>query len=251
MELIVDLKKVVDVDYQRGYIVLSGKLNELIKKMPLFCDFTLRHKLLQRDYYNPFYDKEKSSNPYRYFDDYIRLAEDLQLIKERYTWFLNDMYYRTFSKIETNKYAYQIENNGDSAFISGVSLGIDPHVDSANVSFQFEVRESVATGQPQIFEKMGFTRLIDFIYMDLFKGFMAEYSPKKCKLCGKYLLQDKGFSYEYCNNIAPNETEKTCRNIGALASFRDKVKNNEIWQIHQRAYKKYYARVLKMYLPKS
>ena len=98
---------------------------------------------------------------------------------------------------------------------------------------------------------MSFTRLIDFIYMDLFKGFMAEYSPKKCKLRGKYFLQDKGFSYDFCNNLAPNEAEKTCRNIGALASFRDKVKNNEVWQIHQRAYKKYYARVLKKKMTKS
>ncbi|HCA28096.1 MAG TPA: hypothetical protein DEP23_00200 [Ruminococcaceae bacterium] len=98
---------------------------------------------------------------------------------------------------------------------------------------------------------MTFTRLIDFIYMDFFKGLMAEYSPKKCKLCGRYFLQEKGFSYEYCNNIAPNETEKTCRDIGSLTSFRDKVKNNEIWQIHQRAYKKYYARVLKKKMSKS
>jgi hypothetical protein len=43
---------------------------------------------------------------------------------------------------------------------------------------------------------------------------------------------------------------KTCRDIGSLASFRDKVKNNEIWQIHQRAYKKYYARVLKKKMTK-
>ena len=160
------------------------------------------------------------------------------------------MYYRTFPKIETNKYAYQIENNGASALVSGVSLGGDSNIDPAKVSIQFEVRESVATGQPQLFEKMNFTRLIDFIYMDLFKALMAEYSPKKCKLCGRYFLQDKGFSYEYCNNITPNETDKTCCDIGSLASFRDKVKNNEVWQIHQSAYKKYYARVLKKNMSK-
>jgi hypothetical protein len=251
LELIVDLKKAVDVDYQHDYIVLSEKLNELIKQMPLFGDFHMRHNLLQWDYYNPFYEKEKPSNPYRNFDDYIRLADDLKTIRERYTWFVNEMYYRTFPKIETNKYAYQIENNGASAFVSGVSLGSNQNVDPAKVSMQFEVRESVATGQPQLFEKMNFTRLIDFIYMDFLKGLMAEYSPKKCKLCGRYFLQEKGFSYEYCNNIAPNETDKTCREIGSLASFRDKVKNNEIWQIHQRAYKKYYARVLKKKMSKS
>lgn len=33
--------------------------------------------------------------------------------------------------------------------------------------------------------------------------------------------------------------------IGATASFQDKVRNNEIWKLHQRAYKKYFARTRK------
>ena len=47
------------------------------------------------------------------------------------------------------------------------------------------------------------------------------------------------------------ETEKTCRDIGAVASFQEKVRSNEVWQIHQRAYKKYYARVLKKNMTKD
>ena len=31
--------------------------------------------------------------------------------------------------------------------------------------------------------------------------------------------------------------EKTCRDIGAAASFQAKVRSNEVWQIHQQAYK--------------
>ena len=30
-----------------------------------------------------------------------------------------------------------------------------------------------------------------------------------------------------------------------MASFQEKVRSNEVWQIHQRAYKKYDTRVLK------
>ena len=44
---------------------------------------------------------------------------------------------------------------------------------------------------------------------------------------------------------APGETERTCREIGAISNFREKVKNSEIWQLHQRAYKKYFARTRK------
>ena len=53
------------------------------------------------------------------------------------------------------------------------------------------------------------------------------------------------------DQIAPGETEKTCRDIGAVASFQEKVRSNEVWQIHQRAYKKYDARVLKKNMTKD
>lgn len=38
---------------------------------------------------------------------------------------------------------------------------------------------------------------------------------------------------------------KTCREIGAAKSFKEEVDNNDIWKVHQRAYKKYFARVSK------
>ena len=53
-------------------------------------------------------------------------------------------------------------------------------------------------------------------------------------------------SYNYCDRPAPNSGEgKTCREVGSAKSFRAKVLNNEIWAIHQRAYKKYFARTKK------
>ncbi|MEG0179928.1 MAG: DUF6076 domain-containing protein, partial [Oscillospiraceae bacterium] len=36
-----------------------------------------------------------------------------------------------------------------------------------------------------------------------------------------------------------------------LTSFRLKVQGNDIWKVHQRAYKKYYARVLKKTMTKT
>lgn len=76
--------------------------------------------------------------------------------------------------------------------------------------------------------------------------------PKQCKnqVCEHWFLQEPGHTYEYCPNIAPEETEKTCRDIGAAASFKEKVNHNPVWEIHQRAYKKYYARVMKKKMSK-
>ena len=41
----------------------------------------------------------------------------------------------------------------------------------------------------------------------------------------------------YCGEPAPGQDGKTCREIGATSSFRSKVRNNDVWKAHQRAYK--------------
>lgn len=154
------------------------------------------------------------------------------------------MFSRTKWKVDTNKFADLIENNGIGALISGVSLGESRFADAPKLSVQYEVRET-DDGTVKIYEKMKFTRLIDFLYIELFKGIINNHCPKPCKLCGKFFLQEPGLAFEYCRNIAPDETVKTCRDIGSRKSFKDKIKNNPVWEIHQRAYKKYYARMKK------
>ena len=47
------------------------------------------------------------------------------------------------------------------------------------------------------------------------------------------------------------QEDKTCREIGAASSFKDKVANNEVWQVQQRAYKKYYARTMRKDMTKA
>lgn len=95
------------------------------------------------------------------------------------------------------------------------------------------------------FEKMYFDHLADFIYVEFMKGLQKGFVPKRCANCGRWFLQEPGLTYNYCNQTAPGETELTCRDISSRASFRDEVRNNEIWQVHQRAYKKYFARTRK------
>lgn len=196
----------------------------LILQMPLFCNLYQPERIYQ--------------TPLKGFE---QLLEDLQLL-ERYRWFLTEMQHRKSSD-KSSSPSDAIEANGLSALVSGRSLGLSTDRDPIPVALQFEMREH--SGKAQLYEKMVFTRLADFIYMDFFKGFMMESIPKTCKLCGRYFLQEKGFAYEYCKNLAPDTADKTCREIGALKSFRNKVQDNEVWKIHQRAYKKYYARVMK------
>ncbi len=50
--------------------------------------------------------------------------------------------------------------------------------------------------------------------------------------------------FAYCDNPDPNAAEKL---VGRLATtiLKNKVKNNEVWQIYQRAYKKHFAHTRK------
>ena len=50
---------------------------------------------------------------------------------------------------------------------------------------------------------------------EFFRGLAAGNAPRWCRNCGKYFLLTAGYNTCYCNNIAPGETERTCRKVGA------------------------------------
>ena len=134
-----------------------------------------------------------------------------------------------------------IYSSGYDAFVSGVSLGDDPNVDAPQVKTQYRIRG--AGKEAEVVEKMYFDRLLDFVYVEFMKGLQKGFVPKRCANCGRWFLQTPGATYSYCSNPAPGMDGKICREIGATTSFQDKVRNNDVWKLHQRAYKKYFARI--------
>ena len=162
----------------------------------------------------------------------------IRLIQERYAWFLDGIFAgKPFEKKKGQRktsLAQQIEKKGLEPFVSGVSLGADSKVDAPKVNAQFCIR---GTGRKaEVVEKIG-----------LQKGFV----PKRCANCGRWFLQKPGATFAYCAGPAPEDPGKTCREIGAASSFKDKVANNEVWQVQQRAYKKYYARTMRKDMTKA
>ena len=134
-------------------------------------------------------------------------------------------------------------------FVSGVSLGASPEVDAPKVNAQFCIR---GTGrEAEVVEKMYFDRLLDFVYLEFMKGLQRGFVPKRCANCGRWFLQTPGATFSYCAGPAPEDPGKTCREIGAVSSFKEKTRNNEVWQVQQRAYKKYYARTMRKDMTKA
>ena len=169
----------------------------------------------------------------------------IRLIQERYAWFLDGIFADAiFEKKKGQKkipLAPMICSRGYEAFISGVSLGENPETDAPPVKTQYRIRGEKE--KAEIVEKMYFDRLLDFVYVEFMKGLQKGFVPKRCANCGRWFLQTPGATYAYCTGAAPEQDGKTCREIGASSSFRSKVENNDVWKIHQRAYKKYFARI--------
>lgn len=203
----------------------TEKLNNIILQLPLFRDF------------NPFGLIEKIRE-----EEYTALLEDLEHL-DRYRQFLKDVGYK-----KDKSFIQQIVKNGMTAFVADKTMGASVERETTVSKIQYLILED-RDGDANLFERIGFSRLIDFIYTDFFKGIMKESVPKQCKLCGTYFLLEKGFHYEYCNTIF--EAGQTCREVGATKSFKAKTDNNDVWKLHQRAYKKYYARVLKKKMSKG
>ena len=117
-------------------------------------------------------------------------------------------------------------------------------MDAPQVNIQFVLKEHPKRA-PELVERLYFGRLPDFIYVEMMRGLQRGFVPKRCPNCGRWFLQKPGATYSYCDGPAPGEEGKTCRDVGATTSFRNKVQNSDIWKLHQRAYKKYFARTKK------
>ncbi len=180
-------------------------------------------------------------------------AEDIPLIQKQYAWFidsaLDDGGQRRKKGQRKIPPAERILMNLMEVYVSGRSLGSDPTADAPNVQMQYAVLQT--EDGSEIVEKMYFDRLIDFAYVEFMKGLQKGFLPKRCPNCGRWFIQEPEMDFNYCANPAPQDPAKLCRDIGATNNFLDKKKNHAIWNIHQRAYRKYYARMKKKHMTKD
>lgn len=95
-------------------------------------------------------------------------------------------------------------------------------------------------GKAILAEKAEFSYLSHFLYADFYRGLMAGNAPRRCHNCGRYFLLTAGYNTCYCNNLAPGETERTCRKVGA---HRKEAKERASATPAQKEYAKAYNRL--------
>jgi hypothetical protein len=89
-----------------------------------------------------------------------------------------------------------------------------------------------------IAERMVFDSIGAFLHVDFFRGLIHGNAPRRCHNCGRFFLLSDGYDTRSCNNIAPGETERTCRKVGAHRKEERKAES-----AIQAEYKKVYSRL--------
>lgn len=77
------------------------------------------------------------------------------------------------------------------------------------------IRNPDAPEEIVIGEETQFQDIVPFLFTDFYRGLIQGNAPRRCHNCGRYFLLTAGYNTCYCNNIAPGETQRTCRKVGA------------------------------------
>ncbi len=94
-----------------------------------------------------------------------------------------------------------------------------------------------------IAEKATFNSLTDFLQTEFYRALASGNAPRRCHNCGRYFLLTSGYNICYCNNIAPGETARTCRKVGAhRKETQGKVNHTPAQKEYGKAYNRLKAR---------
>ena len=104
---------------------------------------------------------------------------------------------------------------------------------------------------PILCESYRFSSLGAFLYFELFKCIEEKFMPVRCKNCGRWFIMKHTTFSHYCKRLISSDPPKTCRDISMSHTFKDKLKNDPVWEIYNRGYKQHYARFMKKKMSKS
>lgn len=176
------------------------------------------------------------------------LTDSLSLFCRNARWML-DNYFEGLPSRSPEAYAkaygrYHREALGDMEIMAdeGEHSEAEAFVFNFPVQLSFVPSVSTRTGEVSLAEKMTFTDLASFLYTDLCKGLTAGNLPRRCQNCGEWFLAQGGYSVVYCERVAPGETKKTCRQVGAHRTERKKKSSSPIQIEYSRAYNRLKAR---------
>lgn len=99
----------------------------------------------------------------------------------------------------------------------------------------FEISEAMT-----LYEVYTASNISSLLYVEFMKMVQNSVFVAKCENCGRYFAVKGKYDMKYCDRIAKGDT-RTCQEIGAINSFKNKIKNDPVYGEYEKAYKRYYA----------
>ena len=207
----------------------QDKLNavwKVIFKLPVYRDLKMDEESNYHTFERLMADKEKwaqvqdpASEGYGMYQGMIAglvcFADDLRGFRQQIA-VMTERYFEPLKRRNSGAYA------GAYSHFYGDMLSVAAHLFHEDFSQSFPVEVSfvpmLSQGDEEkifIAEKAAFNCLTDFLRTEFYRGLAAGNAPRRCHNCGRYFLLTAGYNTCYCNNIAPGETERTCRKVGA------------------------------------
>lgn len=88
---------------------------------------------------------------------------------------------------------------------------------TANTSIQYVTAAMPGKPAPQLVKRMHYVSFVGMFLSDLFEGLCVGHAPRKCPICGRWLLTTDARRTKYCNGLAPGDKyRRTCRQIGNI-----------------------------------
>ena len=93
------------------------------------------------------------------------------------------------------------------------------------------MQEPGNTGEWIAVQRIVCSRLVDFYVFDLMNGLQHGHAPSQCQCCGRYFLTTNGHVPKYCDGIAPQDSQMTCRQYGAMMQQKEQNKQHPIYRL--------------------
>ena len=142
-------------------------------------------------------------------------AESIRMVRQQITG-MTDRYFEPLKRRNVNAYAEAYSRFYADMLFIGAHLFNEDFDQSFPIEVNFvSMMHHTEKGKIFVAEKTTFNSLSDFLKTEFYRGLAIGNAPRRCHNCGRYFLLTAGYNTCYCNNIAPGETERTCRKVGA------------------------------------
>lgn len=214
--------KGISISLPEGYTPPCFEISEKV--------FSRSYQQHNRDQFQAFSDALWSNT-----NQFLTMLDDLIRVKEVYLPFLKE--YQSGDKQKALKQLFNQKYSVESPF------DLNP---GGQITATYTLGED-----GQIYRETEYSSLGSFLYTELMTCLQENKVPRCCANCGRFFMPRGGYDVEYCDNPAPGETDKTCKEVGARNTFARRVKDSPALQVFQRAYKTHHARIRSGHMTKE